>query len=197
MQSPWEYFKSLFGKAKESSPTMPLVREVLSRSEEEKQDYAHWRETLVCRRLVDWLRDQYAIYQVLPDDVDKGIDFLNHASAKGFVVHFHETRYSARDLRHFLDYLRDQTLTLNYRSQLADIRSYAQGFEVEVSERYYLKPRPDWQVEGPYNQAFGNVMIEAIFRNDRPHHLRFSATSYQDRLYTEPRDFREMMLKLL
>jgi hypothetical protein len=197
MPSPWEYFMSLFKQSEESSPSRPLLREPLVRTEEEKADYLHWRETLVCRRLVDWLRDQYAIYQVLPDDVDEGIDFLDHPSSKGFVVHFHKTNYSARDLRHFLEYLRECTLALNYRSQMADLRSYEHGSGVETSERYYLKPRPNFQSEGPYNQSFGNVMIEVIFRNEQPYHLRFSATSYQDRLYTKPLEFREMMVQVL
>jgi hypothetical protein len=197
MNNLWEYIKGLFQSAEESSATNPAVHEMIRRSEEEKADYDHWKNTLVCRRLLDWLQDQYAIYTVLPDDIDEAIDFLNLPSSKGFVIHFHKTQYSRRDATHFLDYLKERVLALNYRTQISDMRSFSERDWVETIERHYLKPRPDFGSKEPLEQRFGNIMIESHLRNDRPHYLKFSATSYKDRLFNEPEEFKKLMQDML
>ena len=38
----------------------------------------------------------------------------------------------------------------------------------------------------------GNITIELVLRNDKPHQLRFRATSYNDRLYAEADAFKEL-----
>jgi hypothetical protein len=148
MDNLWHYFKNLFVKAEQSSPSQPLIHELIQRSEEETLDYERWKKTLVCRRLVDWLDNQYAVYRVLPHDVDEGLDFLHTPSSKGFVVHFNQTRYSRRDATHFFDYLKEQVLTLGYRPQISDTRTYHRSSWVETVERHYLKPRPHFPAEG-------------------------------------------------
>ncbi|MCB9081450.1 MAG: hypothetical protein H6555_07030 [Lewinellaceae bacterium] len=193
----WDYFKGLFRKAEVSSPSQPLIHEMLVRSETEQADYVHWRETLVCRRLRDWLSDQYAIFHVLPQDIDEALDFLDTPSSKGFVIHFHKTRYSKRDVIHFLDYLKDQVLSLQYRTQISDLRTYERPQWVETVQRHYLKPRPAATDEGKFHQGYGNIRIELLFRNDEPYNLKFSATAYQDHQFQKATSFRELMQAIL
>ena len=209
----WDYFKDLFRKAETSSPSQPLIHELIERSEEERQDYEFWKSTVVRRRLRDWLIDQYAVFRVAPDDIDEAIDFLDTPSSKGFVIYFHKTRYSLRDVRHFFDYLKEQVLDLDYRTQISDLRSYNRPEWVEIVERHYLKPRPAFmrrnlsvtpshsptleEAAEKFNQRFGNIMIEHHLRDDRPHYLKFSATSYKDALFTEAEEFRTLMQCIL
>lgn len=197
MDQLWNYFKSLFDKAEASSPSQPLVHELIERTEEEKEDYAHWKRTLVPRRLLDWLQDQYAIYQVLPADVDEGIDFLNTPSSKGFVIHLHQTRYSRRDAVYMLDYLKERVKAQGYRSQISDTRSYQRANWAETVQRHYLKPGPTFKsapVPGQkLAQKYGNIMIELELRNDKAHNLRLRATSYKDHLYEEAKAFKGLM----
>jgi hypothetical protein len=201
MDNIWTYFKSLFAKAEESSPSKPLIHELIERSDSEADDYQRWKNTLVCRRLMDWLDNQYAVYRILPQDVDEGLDFLDTPSSKGFVVHFHQTRYSRRDATHFFDYLKEQVLGLGYRPQISDTRTYNRASWVETVERHYLKPRTHFPVEeemgGKIDQKFGNILIELELRNDQAYNLRFRATSYNDRLYEEAEDFQELMKEVL
>ena len=201
MDNIWIYFKSLFAKAEQSSPSQPLIHELIERSDSEADDYQRWKNTLVCRRLMDWLDNQYAVYRVLPQDVDEGLDFLDTPSSKGFVIHFHHTRYSLRDATHFFDYLKEQVLGLGYRPQISDTRTYNRSSWVETVERHYLKPRPHFPVEeemgGKIDQKFGNILIELELRNDLAYNLRFRATSYNDRLYEEAEDFQELMKQVL
>jgi hypothetical protein len=193
----WDYFKNLFKKAEASSPAQPYIHEVITRTEPEKADYEYWKNTLVRRRLTDWLHDQYAIFRVLPQDIDESMDFLDTPSSKGFVIHFHQTRYSRRDATHLLDYLRERVLALGYRTQISDSRTFTRPNWVETIERHYLKPKPDFQNTGKFNQQYGNVTIEMILRNDQPHYLKFQATSYQDHLYKDAHDFEELMQAVL
>lgn len=197
MSNLWKYIKDLFNSAEDSSPSKPLFHELIHRSEEEKADYEHWKRTLVRRRLTGWLTDQYAIYQVLPKDIDEALDFLDTPSSKGFVIHFSQTRYSLRDVTHFFDYLKEQVRQLGYRSQISDSRTYHRSDWVETVQRHYLKPRPKFTEGEKMSQAYGNIMIELELRNEQVHNLRFRATSYQDRTFYEALGFKELMQEIL
>ena len=193
----WEYFKNLFRKAEESSPSDPLIHEVIKRSEEELADFKVWSESLVRRRLLDWLFDQYAIYRVLPEDIDEAIDFLNTPSSKGFAVYFYKTQYSIRDTRHFLDYLKEKVRALKYRVQISDTRTYKKGDWIETVERHYLKPPPNFEPGKKLKQAFGNITLELVFRDEKPYVLKFQATVYKDSLFEDAEEFKELMQLVL
>ena len=193
----WNYIKNIFQTAEESSSSAPLIHELIQRSEEEKADYQHWINTLVRRQLTDWLLDQYAIYQVLPDDVSETIDFLNTPSSKGFVIHFNKTQYSLRDVTHFFDLLKEQVRQLNYRTQISDSRTYHRPNWVETIHRHYLKPRSQFSADKKMDQAYGNIMIEMELRNEKVYNLRFRATSYQDRLFNDALAFKDLMQAVL
>lgn len=193
----WNYFKNLFRQAENSSPSQPLIHELIVRSPEEKADYDQWKSTLVCRRLKDWLNDQYAIFQVLPEDIDEALDFLNTPSSKGFVIHFNKTRYSKREVVHFFDYLKEQVLALSYKTQVSDLRTYQRPAWVETVQRHYLKPRSGQDEAGKFKQRFGNVLIELVLRDEQVHHLRFRATAYNDHLYQDAEEFKSLMMGIL
>lgn len=188
-------------KAEQSSPSQPLIHELIQRTDKEKEDYQQWKQTLVLRRLMDWLKDQFAIYQINPESIDEGLDFLNTPSSKGFVVHFNKTRYSKRDVTHFFDFLKEKVLHQGYRTQISDTRSYNRANWAETVQRHYLKPGPTFnnslKENGKFNQKYGNVMIELELRNDKVHNLRFRATSYQDRIFEKADDFKGLMQQLM
>ena len=189
----WDQVKKLFKKAEQSSPSQPLIHELIERSVEEKADYEQWKNQLVCRRMLDWLHDQYSIYRALPDDIDEALDFLDTPSSKGFVIHFHKTRYSKREIVHFFDLLKEKVQSSNYRVQLSDQRTYNQPKWVEIVQKHYLKPRTNFTQEEPLDQQYGNITIELLLRDDQVYNLKFRATSYNDRLYKKAADFKELI----
>ncbi|MEM9887920.1 MAG: hypothetical protein AAF849_18640 [Bacteroidota bacterium] len=193
MNEIWKQIKSLFSTVERSSPLQPAIHELIERSDEEKQDYEHWKRTLVRRRLSDWLNQQFALYQSLPNETDAAIDFLHTPNMKGFVIFFHQTQYSKRDAIHFLDYLREKVRQLNYRLQLSDVRTYNRPKWVESIQKHYLKPRTTFEEGKKIDQQFGNISIDLLLRDDRPHYLRFSATVYQDHLYQDAQSFEQLM----
>ncbi|MBK9013497.1 MAG: hypothetical protein IPM82_05115 [Saprospiraceae bacterium] len=109
----------------------------------------------------------------------------------------HSLIYAREDAGHFFDLLKEKVLTLNYRNQLSDTRSWSEKDWVQTVERHYLKPRQNWEADKKINQQFGNITIELILRNDSPHLLTFRATSYSDRLYADASDFHELMQAVL
>lgn len=193
----WDYIKNIFKEAEESSPSNPAIHEVIERSDEERVQYEQWQGSLVKRRLVDWLDNQYAIYRVTPHDIDEAMDFLNTPSAKGFVIHFFKTNYNRQEVTHFFDFLKDQMKALDYKVQISDTRTYNRKDWVETVERHYLKPRPQFEKGKKIDQRFGNVTIELVMRNDQVYQLKLQATSYRDHLYREAEEFRDLMQAIL
>ena len=202
----WARVKALFAEAEASTPQAPAVHEPLTRHRDAGEDYARWRDGLVRRRLTDWLADQYRLFLTAGSArTDEAIDFLDTPSAKGFVVHFGDTQYTLAEAELFQLFLRERVLARGYRTQAADTRVYSRGQQTERTDRYYLKPRPAWShpdgpdapmdghTAGQFDQGFGNVLVELVVRNDRPHQLRFSATIYHDRVYKEARGFGALM----
>lgn len=191
----WKQIKELFKQAEAGSPSNPTVHELIERSPAEKADYESWKKTLAKQRLLNWLMDQYAIHQV-GGRLDSAIDFLNTPSSKGFVIHFHETNYSEREVTHFFHYLKEQVQALEYRLQISDRRIFPRANWVESQEKHYLKPRNKY-VEGELiNQRFGNITIELEKRNDRIHNLRLRATVYNDANYSEAASFDSLIGRL-
>lgn len=198
MNNWWQYLKGLFKEAEQSSPSNPVIHEVITRSEAERADYLQWKDALMRRRLINWLSDQYAIFKVLPNDIDEALDFLDTPSTKGFAIHFYKTNYTRREVIFLSEYLKEQVLALNYRTQVADTRTYNRSQWVETIERHYLKPRYGAPTEeGKLKQRFGNITIEVLLRNDQVHQLKFRATSYKDHLFHSPEDFHDLMQCIL
>jgi len=197
MQDPFSYFKSLFKKSETSTAANPFIHEMITRTEEEKADFEFWKKTLVARRLLDWLSDQYAIYRVAPERVEEVISFLNTPSSKGFAIQFHQTKYSERDVSHLFDWLKEKVQQLNYRIQISDTRTYKKGKWLETTNRHYLKPRADFTSKEKFNQGYGNITIEFVLRDNQVHHLKLIATRYSDRLYQDAGEFKELMQVIL
>lgn len=188
----WDYFKGLFQQAEQSSPSQPLIHELIKRSPEEIQDYQFWIDTVVCQQLKVWLSEQFTLFQTRPLQIDRSIDFLDTPSSKGFVIHFHQTQYSNRDGQHLFDLLKERVLAQNYRTQISDLRTYQRTNTVETVQRHYVKPRIVQTGQGQSDQLYGNVMIELTLKNDQLYNLKFRATSYKDFQFTEALPFQEL-----
>ena len=193
----WDFFKNLFQEAEESSSFKPLIHETIVRDEKELAVYQAWKESLEHRRSIDWLNDQYAIWQVLPKEIDESILFLNTPSSKGFAVHFKESFIENHHAVHLFDYLKEKVLTLNYRPQVQDSRTWSDKNAVQTVDRYYLKPRTSKTADGKINQIFGNITIELLHKDNVPFNLKFQATAYNDRLYQPADDFQLLMNGIL
>ena len=218
-QSWWEQIKGVFAKAETSSAAEPVEHAVLTRHRDRRETFERWRGGVVAQRMQAWLAEAYAHYLQHDAPPSRAIDFLDTPSSKGFVVHFDELQYSLEEAEMFQLLLRARVLapvTLDdgstekpYRTQVADTKTYARDGATERTDRYYLKPRlvlhedpaiaahPDGHTADQFGQGFGNILIELVARNGRPHMLRFSATIYHDRVYQEAQSFGALMERVL
>lgn len=194
----WETIKGWFRAEEKSSPNQPYIHELIERKPEETADFQQWKTSLIRRRLMDWLGQQYASFRVNPDHLDEALDFLHTPSSKGFVIHFFKTNYTQREATFLFDLCKERILeALNYKSSLSDVRTYRRGQQVETVQRHYLKPRIRLQEDVKINQQFGNINIELVSRNEKPFRLKLSATCYSDHLYQEGQEFEGLMQLLV
>ncbi len=199
----WKYIQSLFRNSAErerprhEAPSSQPLHELIVRSPEELAAMEQWKQTLVCRKLCEWIGHQFALYGSLPNEIDETLDFLDTLSSKGFVVHLYKTNYTRQEAVAFFDMLKERVLAQGYRMQISDRRIYRGHSWLETTERHYLKPRPEFGAPGKIRQRFGNITILLILRNDKPWQLKFQATTYRDHLFLEADNFADLMEELV
>ncbi len=193
----WKKIKNVFSTAEASSSIHPTIHEVIERSEEELADYEQWKNSLAARRLIDWLKNEYFTYLTSPKNIDSSINFLNSTSQKGFVIHFSNMEYRLKEITFLFDYLKERVKELPYRIYVSDTRTYPKNDFVETIHRHYLKPSLKLKVAGQKaGQAFGNIKIEMLLKNDKIVDLKFSTTTYRDHQFKEAGDFNDLMKEL-
>ncbi len=194
----WKKIKNVFSNAEQSSSINPTIHEVIKRSEEELKNYENWKNSLAARRLLDWLKNEYFTYLTSPKNIDQSIDFLNTTSKKGFVIHFSNMQYRLEEITFLFDYLKEKMKELPYRIYVSDTRTYPKNDFVETIHRHYLKPSLKLKVAGQKaDQAFGNITIEMLLKNDKIVDLKFSATTYRDHQFEEAGDFNDLMKEII
>lgn len=194
----WKNIKSIFTSAEKSSSNEPVIHELIERSPAYLSAFTRWKEGLAKERLLNWIREEHIKFMQDPKSTDAAIDFLNTPSTKGFVIHFYKTRYSKQEITFLFDFFKESVLKLDYKPYVSDTRSYNKKDWVERQDRHYLKPPTNLRNpgKGQFNQRFGNVTIELLFRNDKIYLLKFSATTYSDHLYKEAENFQDLMKHL-
>jgi len=193
MPSWWSKVKSIFNQSELSSPTQPAIHEIIKRSEEFLEEYDTWKGGPKHKKLLNWISEQYAIYQNKDGKLSDSIDFLHTASTKGVAIHLADSNHDTEEARYLLDYFKEKIRVHQYRSQVSDTRTYTKNTWVETVERHYLKPKPQYDELGKINQAFGNITLLLTFRDDKVYNLKMSATAYQDRLFNSEKQFSELM----
>lgn len=166
---------------------------MIVRDEKFRAAYLAWDFSPEKKKLLYWILDQYGIYASLPDEVDKGIDFLNTSSSMGFVLHFKKKDFGLAEIDYFFDYLKNKFIGNEYRISVSDRRAYSKGKYVEQVERHYLKPRHVMGQDEKIDQQFGNISILLTYRNDEYFNLKCSATAYPDRGFAEAKNFDQFM----
>ena len=194
MPSWWSKIKTILTKSELSTPTQPAIHEVIKRSDEFLEEYDIWKGGPKHKKMLNWISEEYAIYQNKGNEQSESIDFLHTPSTKGMAIHLADMQYPNEEARYLLDFFREKLKVVHsYRTQVSDTRTYSMKTWVETVERHYLKPRPQYNEEGRIAQGFGNVTLLLTLRDDKVYNLKLSATAYQDRLFTAEEQFSDLM----
>ena len=194
MPSWWSKIKALLTQSELSTPTRPAIHEVIKRSEEFLQEYEIWKGGPQHKKMLNWISEQYAIYQKKGREQSEHIDFLYTASAKGMAIHLADIEYGIDEARFLMDFFKERIREVHqYRTQVSDTRTYSMKTWVETVERHYLKPRPQYNEAGRIAQGFGNITLLLTLRDDKLYNFKLSATAYQDRLFSVEEQFSDLM----
>ncbi len=195
----WDNIKKLFQTAEASTPSQPVIHEVIERDEVFNIEFENWKQKLAKQRILDWLKAEYSSFLIENENRDKAVAFLNTASANGFVIHFHQTKYQKKEIVFLFDYFKEKVKLLNYKSYLSDTRTYNRPAWVERVDKHYLKPPTNLKKPeaGNFDQGYGNITIELTYRNDKIWNLKFQAVNYNDRMYKKAEPFKDLMNKIL
>ncbi len=200
----WQYIKNIFGGAaskqdkriltENEEPEVLLFHQPISRKKEEKAYYQQWNLSNTKAQFLDWLHEQYHSY-INTCNCHNKVCFLMIPSVNGFVIHFDENLWQAEDFVCLFDYLRNRLKSEGYWTHVSDIKALQQGERIETTQRHYLKPPRQFDLEygEKIDQKFGNIMVILNFVGDKLCSLKFSATHYNDRLYHPARSFEELM----
>ncbi len=189
----WNKIWPFSGNDKPCHHPQLLSHEPLVRTAEEMEGYVKWSDSLPKRKMLDWIRESYSGWCSDCDKADLCIDFMDMASAKGFVIHFQDKDYACREMIYLFEHLKNIAMKKEYVPYLSDVKVFEKRCWKETIQRHYLKPSIHLpQINGKSDQRYGNINIELRFRDNQPLHLKFLVTPYNDRQFTQPLPFDEL-----
>ncbi|MEM9324652.1 MAG: hypothetical protein AAGA85_03315 [Bacteroidota bacterium] len=188
------FFDQVYEKLFPKGNTQPVtVQKVLHRNERYMEEYSEWqtkRRALIIKTINNSLQlSRKEIEQNPP------VHLLSSKGSNGFALGYSEI-YTSSELQFLLDWFAEKVLAnFRYKRANADITIVEKGKQVETIEKYYLKPKNDF--DPPIDQQFGNILIENSLMDNQPNYLKFMANTYSDRNYTEARNLDELIDFLL
>lgn len=98
--------------------------------------------------------------------------------------------------RFLLDLFREKILSLNYRMYSSTIEKKKAAGDMLIFERHYLKP--DVLNQGkPYEQYFGNILLELEFINNKVRYLKILSTYYTGYDYKPAMRFDDLIVRII
>jgi hypothetical protein len=167
---------------------------VLTRNDDFVAQYNMWKSSGEAALMLKLLR---AIVEgsTGPQKSSLRVDFYSLPGAKGFSVY----GLSATDpgnYRFLMDLLKERMLEMDYRLYSSTIGQKSKPGGPTITERHYLKPAIRSN-EAPFDQLFGNILIELEILNNKVEHLKLLATHYTGFDYKPVRNFDELIVNLL
>jgi hypothetical protein len=162
-----------------------LTNEVLKRSQQEFDSYEDWHASGVSKEILDKIFRAYHLKKTnIKDPIP--IALFESDKANGFAIANCSSLLDS-DYKMLLEHFKKQILAIGYRQSGSNRKVTAEQDRVLTKEMYYLKP--PFQMEPPIDQRYGNISLELILHDDKPHYLKIMASVYSDRLYSEPESF--------
>ncbi|MCB0663320.1 MAG: hypothetical protein KDC24_11315 [Saprospiraceae bacterium] len=192
----WKHIQTWFKKAEESSPTNPFIHEELKRDREWLVQYEAWEHSTEINRFLGWVHEQWECFHHNFLDLHEGIDFLQTPSSNGLVLYFRRWEWPIKDPAYFLEFIKDRVSEQNYKIQVADRMVYLKDGKQETVERYYMKPRLEFDENYKAKQRYGNILIELVYKNDQAFYLKLQATRYASHEHTTGYNFSQLLTAL-
>lgn len=191
MGFPENLFKQLFPDRGEKQPMQ--LTELIRRSSQYQKEYDFWKISGETKALVKEIERSYYLKK---NGINGGftIHLFQSAAANGFALPWHPG-LSPQVFPFLLDLWRDRVLATGYRLANTDRQIREIGSGVQTTEKHYLKP-PLTKNKPLTEQRYGNVLLEYVLTDQEPEYIKVMATTYSDRLFTEPQPFDDLLDQL-
>lgn len=165
------------------------IQEVLKRTPKFMEDYHDWIQGDIFLALKpDLLKSWNYQFNNIRSPVNMSIYTSDYAS--GFIIYPMYVN-SMIPLSFLMEFLKDRMLDHSYRLVHSG-RTIKEVKEIiETQEMYHLKPPISNNL--PIDQMYGNIHIELIKNDNKEIRLKFLASIYSDRKYSEARDFYDLV----
>lgn len=185
----FERIKKLFSQATDEQ--QPTTHELINRLPDELVAYEQWKKSKRFNRLMEGFQAQLDGRRT---DAELPLSFIDTPKSRGFVLQYEKGLMTGTELRHLLDYFKEQLLAVGYTAYMSDIKNQLRRDVVETIERHYLKPKFNYdEATGRMGQRFGNITVEYLQQNNQPVNLKLLSNIYSGHKYTDARPFYELM----
>ncbi|MGF1532432.1 MAG: hypothetical protein ACFCUI_01910 [Bernardetiaceae bacterium] len=192
------YFDKVWAQLfpKDRPKNLPILEEPLTRSVQEKQAYWHWLNEGTYRPLLQELRKGYDLKKNKQQGGKLEVHLLRSEQSNGIAVTYPKTLPPVQ-FQYLFDLLRDRSQNIGYQHYTSGRRTFDRPQYIETIDKHYLKPPKSGLVTPPFDQQYGNILIEMIWIDRRPSFMRLMAHVYSDHLFNTPRPFDELLDQLL
>jgi hypothetical protein len=189
--------KELFpAKEKDSAAEKEvLVKEMIERSHVFERDYQVWKEEGMHKGLIAHLGEK-VLEKAADPNAEVNYFAYRDSQSNGFYFHG-EQPWSVEDYQFFIQHLIELLKAEEYHVNNSLREVTEENNQLKTVERFYLKPKLKFRREAPYQQLYGNVVIEHRIIEEQTNWVKLMANVYHDRNFQEAKDFEELMKKIL
>lgn len=182
------------GRKSQKQGIIPLHSSSLVRSENFIQNYHHWKLSDRLEGVINLLQENYQQCRQQGEDT---FCFGIHTQQgfAGFYIPKNE-RIEDDEYSYLLDYFFENARKLNYRHYHSFEEHKEHGDKIISKEIHYLKPVIS-SFDPPFNQEYGNILLELERRDQVPKYIKVKITSYAGFNYHEPKAFDELIQHLV
>lgn len=170
-----------------------IEHKLIERTTDEKYHFDLWKDSPERITMMEWMYEEFKTFEKEKTACDEAMDFIVSPSTKGFIWRYNENRWTQLDVHHVFDYLQLRVKELGYKKYVSEVKVHKTGNKLEALHRHYLKPPVTYGEGQLLPQQWGNILICVSECDGKTTDLKFSATTYTDKLYTQAAEFTELM----
>lgn len=167
-----------------------LIREPIKHNQVFKADYQEWKANNMHKGLLAHLRENALIKSANPQ---AEVNYFAYRDAQSNGFYFHsESPWNQVDYKFFVMHLIDLLQSEGYVLKHSR-REVKETEKLKTTEQFYLKPSLKYRKDKPYQQLFGNIIIEHRLVEEQTNLVKLMAQVYQGRVYQDPKEFEHLM----
>lgn len=172
-----------------------LLRETINPNQLFLKEYEKWIDGGMHHGLLTHLQESRLVDE---SDSSAEVNYFRHADPYSNGFYFHgEAPWTTKDYSFFVHYSIQRLKMIGYYLNNSRREVVEEDNQLKTVERFYLKPGLKYRRELPYEQLFGNILIEHRLFEEKTNLVKIMANVYSDRNFKKPYDFEDLLNRLL